>query len=167
MLIKVWVCWLVSWIGSLLPIIALTFRNLKFYRKLGFKSNMLLLDLALNAVESTNWVQIFIVCVDTVEPAVSRLGLGLGLGGSAPRFTLTGADFYCLCRYSRTYLYSSWPAVSRLGLGLGGSAPRFTLTGADFHCLCRYSRTYLYSSWPAVSRMSSKHVSPSITTCFL
>lgn len=26
---------------------------------------------------------------------------------------------------------------------------------------------YLYSSWPAVSRISNKHVSPSITTCFL
>jgi hypothetical protein len=26
---------------------------------------------------------------------------------------------------------------------------------------------YLYSSWPAVSKISNKHVSPSITTCFL
>lgn len=26
---------------------------------------------------------------------------------------------------------------------------------------------YLYSSWPAVSSMSNRHVSPSITTCFL
>ena len=29
------------------------------------------------------------------------------------------------------------------------------------------SSWYLYSSWPAVSRISSRHVSPSITTCFL
>ena len=28
------------------------------------------------------------------------------------------------------------------------------------------SAAHLYSSWPAVSRMSSKHVSPSMTTCF-
>lgn len=29
-----------------------------------------------------------------------------------------------------------------------------------------WSRMALYSSWPAVSRMSSRHVSPSMTTCF-
>lgn len=31
----------------------------------------------------------------------------------------------------------------------------------------RALQTHLYSSWPAVSRISSRHVSPSITTCFL